>query len=194
MGIESKSPRDRANLYHTGSQVTQSPEQLPHTQKGNNDPTWAENSIPPASAGVPENSSLGFWPHLAPQLLPLLSVWQGSLPAAPYVLSLADKEGSLGAKIMLSQPSTFPPPDHGPHQAIMRKARPDFLEAFWWWLWKEGSWRHRSCEVSHAQTRSITPLGPTHTRCQEPSAAKALRTNQHAGVTGMSTHWLILQP
>lgn len=39
VGTESRSPRDRANLYHTGSQVTQSPEQLPQTQKGNNDPT-----------------------------------------------------------------------------------------------------------------------------------------------------------
>lgn len=63
---------------------------------------------------------------------------------------------------MRSQPSTFPSPYHGPHQAIMGKARPDSLEAFWWQLWKEGSWRHRSCEASQAQTRSIAPLRLTH--------------------------------
>lgn len=45
MGRESRSPG--ANLCHTRSHVTQSPpEQLPQTQKGNNDSTWAENSIP----------------------------------------------------------------------------------------------------------------------------------------------------
>lgn len=138
---------------------------------------------------------LGFWPHLASRLIPLLSAWQGSLPAAPSVLSLADK-GVWEQKSCSPNHPQFHPHTMTPTQAIIRKARPDFLEAFWWWLWKEGSRRHRSCEVSQAQTRSITPLRRTQTRCQEPSAAKApaLRTNQHAGVTEMSNHWPILQP
>lgn len=73
-----------ASLHHTCSHVTRTPpEQLPQTQKGN-DPTWAENSIPPANAGVPGNSSLGIWPHLAAQPILLLSAWQGGPPPSSY--------------------------------------------------------------------------------------------------------------
>lgn len=86
MGRESRSPG--ANLCHTCSHVTQSPpEQVPQTQTGNSDPTWAENAIPPANAGVQGNSSLGLWPHLAAQPTPAAVCLAGWPRSSPYSLT-----------------------------------------------------------------------------------------------------------
>lgn len=143
-----------ASLHHTCSQVTRTPpEQLPQTQKGNDDPTWAENSIPPANAGVPGQSSLGIRPHLAAQPILLLSAWQGGPPPAPTLL--ADKgvrernQSALPSKPWL-------PPSHHEKTLGLTSWRPS----------DDGSGRKGAGgpeAVRFPTARPGAPLRPTHT-------------------------------
>lgn len=203
MGTESRSPRDRANLYHTSSQVTQRPsEQLPQTQKGISDPTWAENSIPQNSSCqiisrqpvlVPRELFLGI---LAPLSIPTRSsaVWQGSLPAAPPVLSLVDK-GVWEQKSCAPNHPHFHPHTMAPTKPLWEKLGQTPLRLSGGSSGRKGAGGTEAVRLPKLRPGASLPSG-SHTRCQKPSAAKAPapRTNQYAGVTGMSNHWLILQP